>query len=73
MITDLLKAGFPCVLLQTLEPHRTEDELAKITDWQIARWDCLQGIHGLAPQTFNHGNYSAPSASLWQGAVFSTS
>lgn len=35
MISDLLKAGFPAVLLQTMEPHRTEDELKKIHDWQI--------------------------------------
>ena len=64
MITDLLKAGFPCVLLQTLEPHRTEDELAKITGWQIARWDCLQGIHGLAPQTFKHEDLITPIEAL---------
>lgn len=37
MITNLLKAGFPTVLLQTLEPHRTEEELRTITGWQIAR------------------------------------
>ena len=64
MITDLLKAGFPCVLLQTLEPHRTEDELAKITGWQIARWDCLQGIHGLTPQTFKHEDLTTPIEAL---------
>lgn len=60
MITDLLKAGFPAVLLQTLEPHRTEDELKNITGWQIARWDCLQGIRGLAPQTFIHDGLQNP-------------
>ena len=64
MIIDLLKAGFPCVLLQTLEPHRTEDELAKITGWQIARWDCLQGIRGLTPQTFNHEDLITPIEAL---------
>ena len=60
MITDLLKAGFPCVLLQTLEPHRTEDVLKHINGWQIARWDCLQGIRGLAPQTFTHEDVQNP-------------
>lgn len=60
MITDLLKAGFPCVLLQTLEPHRTEDELKKITDWQIARWDCLQGIRGFTPHAFLHEDVTNP-------------
>ena len=39
MITDLLKAGFPCVLLQTLEPHRTEDELFDILNSPTQRID----------------------------------
>ena len=60
MISDLLKAGFPAVLLQTLEPHRTEDELRKIPDWQIARWDCVQGIRGLTPQSFLHEDIQSP-------------
>ncbi len=60
MISDLLKAGFPAVLLQTLEPHRTEDELKKISDWQIARWDCLQGIRGFTPQAFIHEDITNP-------------
>jgi len=51
MILDLLKSGFPCVLLQTLEPHRTEDEIRKIPGWRIARWDCLQGIRSFPPQS----------------------
>ena len=60
MITDFLKAGFPCVMLQTLEPHRTEDELRKITGWQIARWDCIQGILGITPQAFIHEDITNP-------------
>lgn len=60
MITDLLKAGFPCVLLQTLEPHRTEDELRKIQCWQIARWDCIQGIRSLSSQGFVHEDIQNP-------------
>ncbi len=60
MISDLLKAGFPAVLLQTLEPHRTEDELRNIPGWQIARWDCVQGIRGLTPQSFLHEDIQSP-------------
>ena len=73
MITDLLKAGFPAVLLQTLEPHRTEDELRKITDWQIARWDCLQGIRGFSPQAFVHDEITNPvEAVSWLMSVKDT-
>lgn len=60
MITNLLKAGFPTVLLQTLEPHRTEEELRTITGWQIARWDCLQGIRGFSPQPFHYEEIQNP-------------
>lgn len=73
MITDLLKAGFPCVLLQTLEPHRTEDELRKISDWQIARWDCIQGIRGLSPQSSVHEDIQNPvEAVSWLMSVKDT-
>ena len=70
MITDLLKAGFPCVLLQTLEPHRTEDELRKIQDLQIAKWDCIQGIRGLSPQNSqNEGIQNSVEAVTWLMSV----
>lgn len=73
MITDLLKAGFPAVLLQTLEPHRTEDELKKISGWQIAKWDCLQGIRGLTPQTFLHEDIQNPVEAVnWLTSVKDT-
>lgn len=60
MITNLLKAGFPTVLLQTFEPHRTEEELRTIPGWQISRWDCLQGIRGFSPQSFHYEEIQNP-------------
>ena len=73
MISDLLKAGFPAVLLQTLEPHRTEDELRKISGWQITKWDCLQGLRGLTPQCFLHEDIQNPvEAVTWLTSVKDT-
>lgn len=60
MITDLLKAGFPCILVQTTEPHRTEEKLKQITDWQISRWDCVTGIRGFSPQQYVHEDMQNP-------------
>lgn len=37
MITDYLKAGFPAILLQTQEPHRADELMRKIPEWQICR------------------------------------
>ena len=60
MITDLLRAGFPCILLQSNEPHRMEEKLKQISDWQIARWDCVSGIRGFSPQQFYHEDIQNP-------------
>lgn len=48
MITDYLKAGFPAILLQTQEPHRADELMRRIPGWQICRWDCVSGVHGMA-------------------------
>lgn len=60
MITDYLKAGFPCILLQTNEPHRIEEKLRKISDWQVCHWDCVTGIRGFSPQQFVHEDMQNP-------------
>ncbi len=35
MITDYLKAGFPTILLQTQEPHRADELMRRIPEWQM--------------------------------------
>lgn len=60
MITNLLKAGFPTILLQTLEPHRTEDLLRQISGWNIARWDCLTGITEFRSEHLRHEDITSP-------------
>ena len=73
MITPYLKAGFPALLLQTLEPHRTEDLVAKISDWSIHRWDCLQGIRGLTDRKFSNSEVQNPvEAITWLTSVKDT-
>ncbi len=49
MILDYLKAGFPAILVRTLEPHRAEDKIKSITGWKVYHWDCIAGLKQLAP------------------------
>ena len=60
MITDYLKAGFPAILLQTQEPHRADELMRRIPEWQICRWDCVSGVHGMAPSSFTLNEIQNP-------------
>ena len=53
-LLELLKAGFPTILLQTLEPHRVEAEISQITGWTLTKWDCVSGIRSLGKEHFQN-------------------
>jgi len=42
-ITPYLKAGYPALHINTLEPHRAIDSIHP-EGWAACSWDCLQGI-----------------------------
>lgn len=73
MIADYLKAGFPAILLQTQEPHRADELMRKIPEWQICRWDCVSGVHGMAPSSFALNEIQNPvEAVQWLSTVKDT-
>ena len=72
MITDYLKAGFPAILLQTQEPHRADELMRKIPEWQICRWDCVSGVHGMAPSSFTLNEIPPVEAVPWLSTVKDT-
>ena len=73
MIADYLKAGFPAILLQTQEPHRADELMRKIPEWQICRWDCVSGVHGMAPSSFTLNEIQNPvEAVQWLSTVKDT-
>ena len=73
MITDYLKAGFPTILLQTQEPHRADELMRKIPEWQICRWDCVSGVHGMAMSSFTLNEIQNPvEAVQWLSTVKDT-
>lgn len=39
MTADYLKVVFPGIMLQTQEPHRADESMRKVSEWQICCWD----------------------------------
>ncbi len=73
MITEYLKTGFPAILLETQETHRTDELLRSFSGWQTARWDCVTGVCGMAPQSLTFSDILNPVEAInWLSSVKDT-
>jgi AAA+ superfamily predicted ATPase len=53
MLTNLLRAGYPAILVLTHEIHRAE-EVLKVDGWHFYAWDCIRGTRDLANNTLTN-------------------
>ena len=53
MLTNLLRAGYPAILVLTHEVHRAEEAL-KVDGWHFYDWDCIRGTRDLANNTLTN-------------------
>ena len=71
MLTNLLRAGYPALLVITHETDRAE-KILPINGWKFLAWDCINGIRSLLSNTIVEDIRDPVSAITWLNGTVDT-
>jgi hypothetical protein len=71
MLTNLLRAGYPALLVITHETDRAE-KILPIDGWKFLAWDCINGIRSLLSNTIVEDIRDPVSAITWLNGTVDT-